>query len=106
MAIFKMDKEKALSELVEKLQRAYGRDVLSVILYGSAATGDFHHKHSDLNVMCVLRELDLGTLEKAEPIVQWWRGLGNPAPLFLSAEEVRNSIDAFPIEFFDMRGQH
>ena len=101
-----MNTEKLLSQLVERLQRAYGPDLRSVVLYGSAAAGDFHQKYSDLNVLCVLRDLGVESLQKAEQTAHWWRSFGNPAPLLWAEKELATASDAFPIEFLDLREQH
>ncbi len=101
-----MNTDKILAQLVERLLHAYGRDLRAAILYGSAVTGDFHEKHSDLNVLCVIRELDVEKLEKSEAIAHWWRGLGNPAPLLLSDKELEGGADSFAIEFLDIQEQH
>ncbi len=101
-----MNTDKLLSQLVERLLKAYGTDLRSVLLYGSAATGDFHQRHSDLNVLCVLNDLNVDNLEKAEQIANWWRSLGNPAPLLMGEGELERASDAFAIEFLDMREQH
>jgi len=95
--------EDKLSELTDRLRKAHGDALLSVILYGSAAGGDHHEKYSDLNVLCVLRQVTPTELGASEPIFKWWRDQDNPAPLLLSEEEVRTSTDCFPIEFEDMR---
>ena len=95
--------QKILDELVEKLRQAHGADLLSVILYGSAAAGDLHTGFSDLNVFCVLRRITPKELASSEPIFRWWRDKGNPAPLLMSSDEVARSTDCFPIEFHDMR---
>jgi len=95
--------ERQLSQLVERLKGAYQDRLVGVILYGSAAAGDHHGRFSDLNVLCVLREISPRELAEAGPIFRWWRKLGNPAPLLLSAEETRNSTDCFPIEFQDIQ---
>lgn len=79
---------------------------MSVILYGSGAVGDHHGRYSDLNVLCVLREVTPRELGDSAPIFRWWRKLGNPSPLLLSREEVRTSTDCFPIEFHDIRERH
>jgi predicted nucleotidyltransferase len=98
--------DKLLDELVSRLKRAYGQDLVSVILYGSAAAGEFHEKFSDLNVLCVLKSIGLAELEKGEKAVGWWRKQKQPLPLFLSMEEVEDSQDAFPIEFLDIQHNH
>ena len=95
--------EVKLSDLVEKLQKAHQDSLVSVILYGSAASGDHHDKFSDLNVLCVVKQVTAAELEMAEPVMKWWRERGNPSPLLMSEEEVRTSTDCFPIEFHDMQ---
>lgn len=94
--------DRLLTELTGRLQRAYGRSLQSVILYGSAAADEWHPGYSDLNVLAVLEHVGAGELEKAEKIFQWWREKGNPSPLLLSADELRRSADCFPIEFHDL----
>jgi predicted nucleotidyltransferase len=98
--------ERVLTQLVERLNKTYGERLTSVILYGSAAAGNHHEKYSDLNVLCVLREVTPRELEESTPIVRWWREKGNPSPLLFSEEEVRNSTDCFPIEFHDIKERH
>src|SRR6516225_6598102 len=92
-----------LGQLVERLRKTQRERLVSVILYGSGADGDHHEKFSDLNVLCVLNEVNPASLADCEPIFKWWRAQGNPSPLLLSEEEVRDSTDCFPIEFHDMQ---
>ncbi len=92
-----------LDGLVERLKKTYGDDLLSVALYGSAATGDYHQNHSDLNVLCVLRRVGVAELRRGLEPLRWWLRQGQTAPLLLSAEEIRSGSDAFPIEFLDIR---
>jgi hypothetical protein len=91
-----------LKELVEKLERAYHDRLVSVVLYGSGASADHHATHSDLNVLCVLKEITPRELSEGEPVLNWWRSHGHPSPLLMSEEEAHNSADSFPIEFHDM----
>jgi len=92
-----------LKELVTRLERAYHDRLVSVVLYGSGASGGEHHKFSDLNVLCVLKQVTPRELGEGEPILRWWREHGHPSPLLMSEEEVHNSADCFPIEFRDMK---
>ena len=95
-----------LDQLVGKLQTALGPELVSVVLYGSAATGDHNEKFSDYNVLCVLRKLGTSEMRASEAVFRWWREQGNPAPLLMTEEEVRTSTDCFPIEFHDIREHH
>jgi len=92
-----------LKELTAKLEHAFSDRLVSVILYGSAAAPERADKFSDLNVLCVLKEITPRELLEAEPVLIWWRQKENPAPLLMSEEEVHNSADSFPIEFHDMK---
>lgn len=98
--------ERILSELVERLHKAYGEGLISVVLYGSAAVPDGKDRFSDFNVLCVLNQLTPAELELAEPTFRWWREMENPSPLLLSEDEVRTSSDCFPIEFHDIKERH
>ena len=94
--------DKLLGQLVERLQKAYGDSLISVVLYGSAVTGDHHAKYSDFNVLCVLREITARELAASEPVFRWWREQGSPSPLLLTEREIETSTDCFAIEFRDI----
>jgi hypothetical protein len=98
--------EKVLNQLVEKLRKAYGDRLVSVILYGSAAAGDHQAKFSDFNILCVLRAITPRELDEGEDIFRWWREQGSPSPLLLSEQEIANSTDSFAIEFLDIKQHH
>lgn len=92
-----------LKELVGRLERAFSDRLVSVVLYGSGASGEHDVRFSDLNTLCVLKQITPRELSEGEPVIHWWRGQGNPSPLLMSEEEVSNSADSFPIEFRDMK---
>ncbi len=98
--------DKRLTQLVEKLQAAHGERLVSVVLYGSAATGEHHPKFSDFNVLCVLTEITPRELGSSEDIFRWWREQGSPSPLLLTETELAASTDCFAIEFNDIKRQH
>jgi predicted nucleotidyltransferase len=98
-----MKVHKHLTELVSRLETAAGSNLLSVILYGSAATEEFHPKHSDLNVLCILRDLSKDELSKLQAASTWWSKKGHPAPLFFTLNELHHSADIFAIELLDIK---
>ena len=98
--------DKVLDQLVDKLKAAYGDRLVSVVLYGSAVTGDHQPKFSDYNVLCVVAELTRRELAAGEPIFRWWREKGSPAPLLLTEREVATATDCFAIEFRDIQACH
>ena len=46
-----------LDQIVEKLRKALDTSLVSVVLYGSGATGDHNEKFSDYNILCVLTKI-------------------------------------------------
>ncbi len=98
--------DKVLNQLVEKLQKAHGERLVSVVLYGSAAAGDHHAAFSDFNILCVLSEITAREMGASEEIFRWWRAQGSPSPLLLTEHEVATSTDCFAIEFHDIQQHH
>jgi hypothetical protein len=98
--------ETQINEFVERLKSAAGTNLESVILYGSAASEEFHAEFSDVNVLCVVRELSTQALQALAPAVNWWTQSKHPAPLIFTWEELQHSADVFPIELLDMQQRH
>ncbi|MGA3089890.1 MAG: nucleotidyltransferase domain-containing protein [Terriglobales bacterium] len=98
--------EKLIGEFVERLRSAAGTNLIAVILYGSAAAGDYVADHSDVNLLCVLGETSFPALAALAPAIEWWGKQKHHPPLLMSAEEMRRSADVFSIEFLDMRRKH
>jgi hypothetical protein len=101
-----MAHEKLISEFVEKIKAAAGPNLVSVILYGSGAEGEFHPEYSDLNLLCVLRDASFASLTKLTETVEWWRSKKHHPPLVLTLTELNASADTFSIEFVDMKQRH
>lgn len=98
--------ENLLNQLLEKLNKALGDRIVSVLLYGSGASGDHHEGFSDLNVLCVLQQVTVREIEQSEAVFRWWREKRNPSPLLLSERELATSTDCFAIEFHDIQAHH
>jgi predicted nucleotidyltransferase len=93
-----------LTELVKRLKEFAASNLECVILFGSAARGDFREGHSDLNVVCILRSLTVEELGRLAGVVKWWCvEQKEPAPLFFTHEELRQAADVFAIEILDMK---
>jgi len=93
-----------LAELVRRLKEFAAANLECVILFGSAARGDFREAHSDLNVVCILHSLSLEELGRLAHVVKWWCvDQKEPAPLFFTRDELKNAADVFAIEILDMK---
>ncbi len=93
-------------DFARKLTGVYGGDLRSVVLYGSAARGEYREGASDLNLLVLLRDTSPATLRKASELARGWVGEGNPPPMMLSEDEWLRSADVFPIEYSDIRDAH
>jgi hypothetical protein len=98
--------DQKLDEFVQKLKSSAAGDLKAVALYGSAVTGEFHSKHSDLNLLCILEQADATQVEALHAAVEWWLKQGHRAPLVFTLEELARSADVFAIELLDMKTHH
>jgi predicted nucleotidyltransferase len=98
--------EKQINEFVSKMRSAAGENLVSVILYGSAAAKDFHPDFSNVNLLCILRDTSFAKLSTIAPVVKWWVEQKHHPPLVLAADELSRSVDVFSIEFLDMKLRH
>jgi len=101
-----MAPEKQIDEFVARIHQAAGENLQSVILFGSAVSGDFHAEFSNVNLLCVMREASYATLSAVAPTVEWWTRQKHHVPLLLTGEELERSADVFSIELLDMQQRH
>jgi hypothetical protein len=95
-----------LEELVAQLRAAFGAELRSVVLYGSAASGEHIAKQSDYNVLVLVDSLDVARLDAVAAVVHAWTDAGNRPPFTLTTEEWRRSADIFPMEYVDIQERH
>ncbi|MEA1971312.1 MAG: nucleotidyltransferase domain-containing protein [Thermodesulfobacteriota bacterium] len=100
----KIDKpEKIFPDIIEDYRKIYGDDLISIILYGSAAGGDYRPGKSDLNFLIVLSEEAIDHLDKAIETVSRWRKKNVATPLFMTKSYIASSLDSYPLEFLNMQ---
>lgn len=92
--------KKNIRDFADSLKNIYQQDLVSVVLYGSAASGEFVDKHSNLNILVVLKNTDLENLKLSQGIIRKSPMIN---PLFLTEGYIKTSTDVFPIEFLDMQ---
>jgi predicted nucleotidyltransferase len=88
------------------LAGAYGDALRGVVLYGSAARGEYRAGVSDLNLLVLLGDTHAATLRRGSALARAWAAENNPPPLVMSEAEFRDSVDTFPIELSDIRDAH
>jgi len=90
-------------DIISDYQGIFGEDLISIILYGSAAGPDFRPGKSDINLMIVLSEDAIDQLDRAFDVVAKWRKKGVAVPLFLTEGYVATSLDVYPIEYLNFQ---
>ncbi len=90
-------------ELLKTLHEALGPGLKSVVLFGSAAAGDFVEGVSGRDVLIVADKLGATELAALSAPLAQWRAAGNPQPQLFTAAELAGSADVFPIELTDMQ---
>ena len=94
--------QEALNSLVSDLRSTHGDNLASVVLYGSAAAGDYVELRSDYNLLIALNRITPEDLRQAQAPMREWRRLGHPLPVYFTVEELSDAADVFPIEFHQM----
>ncbi len=87
---------------IDDLKNTHGANLASVILYGSAASGDFIAQRSDYNLLIALKKITPADLRAAQAPMREWQRMGHPLPVYFTVAEVKDGADVFPIEFHQM----
>lgn len=94
--------QEAFNHLIGDLKATHGDNLASVVLYGSAASGDFVQIESDYNLLIALHRIAPEDLRLSQPPMREWKRLGHPLPVYFTFAELRDAADVFPIEFHRM----
>src|SRR6187551_1379921 len=90
-------------ELVTALHEEMGANLQSVVLYGSAAAGDFVPGLSGHDVLIIADRLGASELAALSKTLRSWERSGNPLPQLFTLQELADAADVFPIELLDMQ---
>ncbi|MEI8012937.1 MAG: hypothetical protein WCI27_10755 [Candidatus Omnitrophota bacterium] len=92
-----------LNDFVAQLLDFYKGDLLSVILFGSAVTGDFVEKSSDINMLVIYSDLNIANLNTVAGFAKKWFSKRSFAPRFISKRNLTSSAPYFPIDMLEMK---
>src|SRR4030042_1076971 len=95
--------EEIFPEMTAGFQKIFGEDLVSIILYGSGAGGDYVPGKSDLNFLITLTDRGIEGLDRALETVGRWRKRNVAIPLFMTGAYLTGSLDAYPVEFLNMK---
>jgi predicted nucleotidyltransferase len=99
------DLDGRLESFARALETAAGPNLVSLVLYGSAATGTAR-EDSDLNLLLILRDAGSTALGAISPAMADWITARERPPLIFSEESWRAAADVFPLEIEDIRAGH
>ncbi len=96
----------ALRSYLKEVTELFGSSLQGVILYGSAAQGDFLPGRSNINLLLLLAQCEPAILQQYAKVHRRWNKEGIVVPLFLSEAELQSSANVFPLEYLEIKEQH
>jgi predicted nucleotidyltransferase len=100
-----LDVSKALAEFVEAAGRALGTDLVSAVLFGSAAEGRLRAT-SDVNLMLVLRNFDPARIDGLREPLRLAHATIRLEAMLIREDELPDAAEAFAVKFADIAVRH
>lgn len=95
-----------VTEFANKLLENFEDNVISIIVYGSAAGINYNPSVSNINMAVIVGNLDFSVLNQSVDLIKRARKYKMATPLFLTKEYILNALDVFPIEFSEIKEKH
>ncbi len=95
-----------LRPYLAQAQALFGTALEAVILYGSAAGGEYLPGRSNINLLILLARQDTDLLKQYAALHKRWKKEQIVVPLFLTQAELRLSVELFPLEYLEIQEQH
>src|SRR2546428_84425 len=96
---------RVLDAFVAAAREAFGDDLVSVVLFGSAAEGALRAT-SDVNLIVILRAFDRARADAVRDAARVAHAAAGLRAMFLLREEVEQAAAAFAQKFADVRRRH
>jgi hypothetical protein len=90
-----------LADFVAAARETLGDDLISVVLYGSAAEGRLRAT-SDVNVLVVLKRFELARIEALREPARLAKALVRLEPMWVLESEIDAALNAFAVKFGDI----
>ena len=95
-----------LREYLNEMTALFDSTLEAVILYGSAARGDFLPGRSNLNLLLLLTAHDGRCLSRYAKVHRRWSKKGIVVPLFVTEQELQDSLALYPLEYLELSRYH
>jgi predicted nucleotidyltransferase len=100
------DIQELLVMYVKQIDQQWSADLCGLVLFGSAARGDFILGRSNINILLVLQHLSVDVLQRGGKLHQQWAKHKFIAPLLMTEKDVVRSQSLFPLELLHMTQSH
>ncbi|MGD9852141.1 MAG: hypothetical protein AB7T38_12810 [Nitrospirales bacterium] len=88
------------------LEKTFQRNVEAVILYGSAARGDFIEGRSNWNLLVLVRSLSVNVIQEAGKLHVKGEKHRIVPPLLMTLDELQQSCSVYPLELLLIKESH
>lgn len=95
-----------LQPYLAQVRKLFAAALEAVILYGSAAGGEYLPGKSNINLLMILSKQDPELLERYAALHKRWQKEQIVVPLFLTLAELRSSLELFPLEYLEIQERH
>ncbi|MET3107936.1 putative nucleotidyltransferase [Oxalobacteraceae bacterium GrIS 2.11] len=99
------DVEKCVEIFVDSARQAFGADLVSVVLFGSAATGELRAT-SDVNLLLVTTRFEQRCADMIRDPLRLAHAAVQLNVMFLLEDEVADAVEAFAVKFADIVTRH
>jgi hypothetical protein len=100
-----LDREK-VDDAVTRIADVAGSGLISIALYGEAATPEYVAGHSPHSLVVLVRDVGAAALAALRPVAVALRRRGMPTPLVVDPEYLERARDVFPLEMLEIRERH
>ena len=94
-----------LKDFVRAAETALGDDLLSIVLFGSAAEGRLRPT-SDVNVLLLLKRFDRARMDQLREPLRLAQAAIRLAPMFVLRDELEPATRAFAVKFREIQRRH
>jgi hypothetical protein len=92
--------------LTQDYLKVFGNELVSLIIYGSAAGGHYIRGKSDINLLVVLTPAGMDKFTDVLDTVKSWKKRRVAVPLIMTGDFIKSSLDSYPIEYLNMKNNH
>ncbi len=98
--------EEQLKPLAEELSRLLPDRFKGLVAYRGGLIGELGAAAPVVHVLVLVDKVDVEMLDRIRPSVSKWGRRLHIDPIFITPDEIKNSVDVFPVEFLNIKSDH